>query len=160
MFNEKPLFRPEQRTNKLNPNLAMNPESNQHHISRGQNNTLDSASDLLPKKIVTKSPFLTFNWLKCLCRLSGLEIRLRRQPTNPKQVIIIIIDIYPGSSTHPKVVFREVMHPIKLEFGNVSELAVQHSKEKFAFCTTLQHLTIAWDVIMLHCHLHNKRPNL
>ena len=32
---------------------------------------------------------------------------------------IIINDIYPGSFTHPKVVFREVMHPIKLEFGNV-----------------------------------------
>ena len=30
-----------------------------------------------------------------------------------------IIDIYPGSSTHPKVVFREVLHPIELEFGNV-----------------------------------------
>ena len=73
---------------------------------------------------------------------------------------IIINDIYPGSFTHPKVVLREVMHPIKLEFGNVSELAVQHSKEKFAFCTTLQHLTIACDVIMLHLHLHNKRPNL
>ena len=24
-------------------------------------------------------------------------------------------DIYPGSSTHPKVVFREVLHPIELE---------------------------------------------
>ena len=32
---------------------------------------------------------------------------------------IIINDIYPGSFTHPKVVFREVMDPIKLEFGNV-----------------------------------------
>ena len=31
----------------------------------------------------------------------------------------IINDIYPGSFTYPKVVFREVMHPIKLEFGNV-----------------------------------------
>jgi len=26
---------------------------------------------------------------------------------------MIIIDIYPGSSTHPKVVFREVLHPIE-----------------------------------------------
>ena len=34
-------------------------------------------------------------------------------------IIIIINDIYTGSSTHPKVVFREVLHPIKLEFGNV-----------------------------------------
>ena len=34
-------------------------------------------------------------------------------------IIIIIIDIYPGSSTHSKVVFREVLHPIELEFGNV-----------------------------------------
>ena len=34
-------------------------------------------------------------------------------------IIIIINDIYPGSSTHLKVVFREVLHPIKLEFGNV-----------------------------------------
>ena len=32
---------------------------------------------------------------------------------------IIINDIYPGSFTHPKVAFREVMPPIKLEFGNV-----------------------------------------
>ena len=31
----------------------------------------------------------------------------------------IIIDIYLGSSTHPKVAFREVLHPIKLEFGNI-----------------------------------------
>ena len=31
----------------------------------------------------------------------------------------IIIDIYPGSSTHPKVIYREVLHPIELEFGNV-----------------------------------------
>ena len=31
----------------------------------------------------------------------------------------LIIDIYPGSSTHPKVVFREVLHLIELEFGNV-----------------------------------------
>ena len=34
-------------------------------------------------------------------------------------IIIIIIDIYPGSSTHSKVVFKEVLHPIELEFGNV-----------------------------------------
>ena len=40
--------------------------------------------------------------------------------TTLKQLIIIIInDIYPGSSTHPKVVLGEVLHPIKLEFGNV-----------------------------------------
>ena len=25
----------------------------------------------------------------------------------------------PGSSTHLKIVFREVLHPIDLEFGNV-----------------------------------------
>ena len=30
-----------------------------------------------------------------------------------------IIDIYPGSSTHPKVVYLEALHPIELEFGNV-----------------------------------------
>jgi len=30
-----------------------------------------------------------------------------------------INDIYPGSSTHPKVVFREVLHSIELEFKNV-----------------------------------------
>ena len=29
--------------------------------------------------------------------------------------MIIINDIYPGSSTHSKVVFREVLHPIELE---------------------------------------------
>ena len=34
-------------------------------------------------------------------------------------IIIIINDIYPGSSTHSKVVFREVLHAIELEFGNV-----------------------------------------
>jgi len=30
-----------------------------------------------------------------------------------------MIDIYPGSSTHLKVIFREVPHLIELEFGNV-----------------------------------------
>ena len=30
-------------------------------------------------------------------------------------IIIIMNDIYPGSSTHSKVVFREVLHPIELE---------------------------------------------
>ena len=30
-------------------------------------------------------------------------------------IIIIINDIYPGSFTHSKVIFREVLHPIKLE---------------------------------------------
>ena len=30
-------------------------------------------------------------------------------------IIIIINDIYPGSSTHSRVVFREVMHPFELE---------------------------------------------
>ena len=34
-------------------------------------------------------------------------------------IIIIINDIYPGSSTHSKVVFREVLHATELEFGNV-----------------------------------------
>jgi len=33
-------------------------------------------------------------------------------------VQLIINDIYPGSSTHSKVVFKEVLHPIELEFGN------------------------------------------
>ena len=33
-------------------------------------------------------------------------------------IIIIISNIYPGCSTHSKVVFREVLHPIELEFGN------------------------------------------
>ena len=33
------------------------------------------------------------------------------------KTIIIINDIYPGSSIHSKVVFREVLHPIELEFG-------------------------------------------
>ena len=32
---------------------------------------------------------------------------------------ILIIDIYPGRSTHPKVVFREFLHPIELKFRNV-----------------------------------------
>ena len=32
------------------------------------------------------------------------------------KLIIIINDIYPGSSTHLKVVFREVLHQIELEF--------------------------------------------
>ena len=32
---------------------------------------------------------------------------------------LIIIDIYPGSFTHPKVAFRKVLHKIELEFGNV-----------------------------------------
>ena len=33
----------------------------------------------------------------------------------------MISDIYPGSSPHPKVVFRD-LHPIELEFGNVDVL--------------------------------------
>ena len=41
---------------------------------------------------------------------------LKKTPGTSK---FIIIDIYPGGSTHPKVVFREVMHPIELEFGSV-----------------------------------------
>ena len=32
-------------------------------------------------------------------------------------IINIISNLYPGSSTHLKVVFREVLHPIELEFG-------------------------------------------
>ena len=31
----------------------------------------------------------------------------------------MINDIYPESSTHAKVVFGEVLHQVKLEFGNV-----------------------------------------
>jgi len=31
-------------------------------------------------------------------------------------------DIYPGSSAHAKVVFREVLHAIELEFRNVDIL--------------------------------------
>ena len=31
----------------------------------------------------------------------------------------LIIDIYTESSTHPKVVFREVLYPIELELRNV-----------------------------------------
>jgi len=34
-------------------------------------------------------------------------------------LILMINDIYPESSTHAKVVFGEVLHQIKLEFGNV-----------------------------------------
>ena len=34
-------------------------------------------------------------------------------------LVIIISDIYPGSSTHSKVFSREVLHWIELEFGNV-----------------------------------------
>ena len=36
-----------------------------------------------------------------------------------KRKKIIISDIYPGSSSHLKVVFREVLHSIELDFGNV-----------------------------------------
>ena len=39
--------------------------------------------------------------------------------TTTTTIIIIVNDINPVSSTHAKVVFREVLHPIKLEFGNV-----------------------------------------
>ena len=34
-------------------------------------------------------------------------------------IIIIINGVYPRSSTHSKVVFREVLHAIEFEFGNV-----------------------------------------
>ena len=44
-------------------------------------------------------------------------------------IIIIIIDIYPGSSTHPKMVFREVLHPIELEFGTVDFLGEGKTEE-------------------------------
>ena len=37
-------------------------------------------------------------------------------------IIIIISNIYPGCSTHSKVVFTEVLHPIELEFGNANPL--------------------------------------
>lgn len=33
-------------------------------------------------------------------------------------MIIIINDIYPGSSTYTKVVLRVVLHPMELEFRN------------------------------------------
>ena len=36
-----------------------------------------------------------------------------------QSVLLIIDETYPGSSTHMKVVFREILHLIKLEFGNV-----------------------------------------
>ena len=41
---------------------------------------------------------------------------------NETLIIIIISNLYPGSSTHSKVVFREVLHPIEVEFGNVDFL--------------------------------------
>ena len=44
-------------------------------------------------------------------------------------IIIIIIDIYPRSSTHIKVVFREVLHPIEVEFGNVDFLGEGKTRE-------------------------------
>jgi len=34
-------------------------------------------------------------------------------------IIIIINEVYPRSSTHLKVVFREALHAIEFEFGNV-----------------------------------------
>ena len=50
------------------------------------------------------------NWLQTLLVVYLVKLRLTS---------LIIIDIYPGISTHPKVVFREVLHPIKLKFRNV-----------------------------------------
>ena len=57
-----------------------------------------------------KSTFLFQKWL-----LWKLDIQNSVQLINNT----LISDIYPGSSTHSKVVFREVLHPIELEFGNV-----------------------------------------
>ena len=57
-----------------------------------------------------KSTFLFEKWL-----LWKLDIQNSVQLINNT----LISDIYPGSSTHSKVVFREVLHPIELEFGNV-----------------------------------------
>ena len=34
-------------------------------------------------------------------------------------MITILNDVYPGNSTYSKVVFRELLHPIELKFGNV-----------------------------------------
>ena len=34
-------------------------------------------------------------------------------------MIIILNDVYPGTSTYSKVLFREVLYPIELKFGSV-----------------------------------------
>ena len=53
----------------------------------------------------------------CVDRTSKTRLRYAEvPPLNTSNIIIIIInDIYPGSSTHSKVVFREVLHPFELE---------------------------------------------
>ena len=43
----------------------------------------------------------------------------RRKASRYISRYILIIDIYPGRSNHPKVVFREFLHPIELKFRNV-----------------------------------------
>jgi len=52
--------------------------------------------------------------------------------TKNQKHVIIIIDDYPGSSTHPKVIFREVLHPIELEFGNVYTPYSKMAASKFS----------------------------
>ena len=47
-----------------------------------------------------------------------------------KQEQSLIVHVYPGSSTHPKVVFREVLYPIELEFGKVDFLGERKYGEK------------------------------
>ena len=41
-------------------------------------------------------------------------------------------NVYPGSSTHPKVVFREGLHPIELQFGNVYTPDSKMAASKFS----------------------------
>ena len=68
----------------------------------------------------------------CYIKLEGCSVYVRTILPAPIQksvktgvsllaalIGILITDIYPRSSTHTKVVFREVLHPIRLEFGNV-----------------------------------------
>ena len=49
--------------------------------------------------------------------------------------VIIINNIYPGSSTHAKVVFMEVLHLTELESGHVRQS--NYGKQKNLKCKTI-----------------------
>jgi len=75
------------------------------------------------ESLVEMSPYITYlpsTESQPLYNREFEQGRPQRDKDNAIIIIItIIIDIYPGSSTHPKVVFKEVLHPIELEFGKV-----------------------------------------
>ena len=55
-------------------------------------------------------------------------------------VVLIIRDIYPGSSTHPEVVFRDVLHWFLVYGGGEGTPGEKHLKEEKRANNKLTHL--------------------